>query len=238
MILEAPHIEIDALYHGPDWTPRESFLADVHALVQRDAWVTEWQYSTARPILVKRAALVVWLDLPFLTVSLPRVVGRTLKRRMRREVLWNGNVEPALSSFFTDREHIVRWAWATRNKYGARISQLETDHPQLPIVRLRSRSEVESWLSGSLLQATRFRTAPPDGKVADMRIAEWWPQLDSDSQAWLIAHNGEALAPDVISKIVTVAGSVWEVGGSGPDGVFLTDEAVDWIETTANDESP
>jgi hypothetical protein len=75
------------------------------------------------------------------------------------------------------------------------------------------------------------------GKVADMRIAEWWPKLDSDAQAWLIAHNGEAVTPDVMSQIVAVAGSVREVGESGPDGVFLTDEAVDWIEATANDES-
>jgi hypothetical protein len=40
-----------------------------------------------------------------------------------------------------------------------------------------------------------------------------------------------------MSKIVAVAGSVLEVGESGPDVVYLTDEAVDWIETTANDES-
>ncbi len=84
---------------------------------------------------------------------------------------------------------------------------------------------------------TGFRTAPLGGKVADMKIAEWWPQLDSDAQAWLIAHNGEAVAPDVMGKIVAVAGSVWEAGESGPDGAFLTDEAVDWIEMIANDES-
>ncbi|WP_137846122.1 hypothetical protein [Microbacterium sp. 2FI] len=74
-----------------------------------------------------------------------------------------------------------------------------------------------------------------------MELTEWWPKLDSDTQAWLIAHNGEAVSPDVLSQIVAVGGSVtssaWWVGESGPDGFMLSDEAVDWIETTANDES-
>jgi hypothetical protein len=70
-----------------------------------------------------------------------------------------------------------------------------------------------------------------------MRIAEWWPRLDSAARSWLIAHNGEAAAPDVMSKFVAVAGSAWEVGEPGSDGVFLSDEAVDWIEATSNDES-
>jgi len=74
-----------------------------------------------------------------------------------------------------------------------------------------------------------------------MEIMEWWPNLDSDAKAWLIAHNAEAVSPDVLSKIVAAGGSVassaWWVGESGPDGFFLSDEAVDWIETTANDES-
>jgi hypothetical protein len=74
-----------------------------------------------------------------------------------------------------------------------------------------------------------------------MEIIEWWPKLDSDAKAWLIAHNGEAVSPEVLSKIVAAGGSVtsserW-VGESGPDGFFLSDEAVDWVETTANDES-
>jgi hypothetical protein len=74
-----------------------------------------------------------------------------------------------------------------------------------------------------------------------MQITEWWPKLDADSQAWLIAHNGEAVAPEVLSRIEAVSGSLassesW-VGERGPDGLFLSDDAVDWIETTANDES-
>jgi adenylate kinase family enzyme len=38
-----PHTNTDARYHGPDWTPRDSFLVDVVALVGSPTWVTEWQ---------------------------------------------------------------------------------------------------------------------------------------------------------------------------------------------------
>ena len=74
-----------------------------------------------------------------------------------------------------------------------------------------------------------------------MEIIEWWRRLDSDAKEWLIAHNGEAISPEVLKNIITAGGSVtsdarW-VGESGPDGFFLSDEAVDWIETAANDES-
>ncbi|WP_348994585.1 hypothetical protein [Arthrobacter sp. AL12] len=32
-----PHTEIDALFHGPAWTPRPEFLADVRSLIRTDA---------------------------------------------------------------------------------------------------------------------------------------------------------------------------------------------------------
>jgi hypothetical protein len=74
-----------------------------------------------------------------------------------------------------------------------------------------------------------------------MEIMEWWPTLDSDAQAWLIAHNGEPVAPEVLSQIVTAGGSAnargWWIGPSGPDGLYLSDRAVDWIERMANDET-
>jgi len=144
------HTEIDALYHGPGWTPRIEFLDDVHALVDTPSWTIEWQYRLVRPILAGRADLLVWLDLPFYRVTLPSVVRRTLRRRLRREVLWNGNLEGPLHHFFTDPEHIVRWAFRTRNKCTEQVPPLEDDHRHLVVVRLRSRRELESWLAGPL----------------------------------------------------------------------------------------
>jgi hypothetical protein len=133
--------------------PRPTFLDEVRALVATDRWTTEWQYSDARPLLTERADLLVWLDPPFVRVTLPQVVSRTLRRRLRRERLWNGNVEPPLWTFFTDREHIVRWSIATRNIYRARVEDVHHQRPELTIVRLRSRKQVEAWLSGPLARA-------------------------------------------------------------------------------------
>ena len=144
-LLDLPYTELDALQHGPGWTTRPEFEADVDAVLAADRWVTEWQYDYARPLLAARADLFVWLDLPFPLV-LARVVRRTVGRRVRREELWNGNQEFPLHTFFTDPEHIVRWVIATRHLYHERVPVVAAAHPGLPIVRLRSPREVESWL--------------------------------------------------------------------------------------------
>lgn len=57
--LDIEHTEIDALCHGPGWTPRTEFLDDVRALARGEAWVTEWQYADARPLLADAADLMV-----------------------------------------------------------------------------------------------------------------------------------------------------------------------------------
>lgn len=151
--LGAPHTEIDALFHGPNWTPRPEFEADVERFTAAPAWVTEWQYEPVRDRLAARADLMVWLDLPFWRVTLPQVIRRTVNRRLRRVHLWNGNVEPALHTFFTDREHIVRWSVATRHLYRERVPLAAAHNPGLTVVRLRSRRQVKAWLAGSLAAA-------------------------------------------------------------------------------------
>lgn len=144
-----PYTEIDGLYHGPGWTPREEFAADVAALAAGERWITEWQYSAVRPVVGARCDLIVWLDPPVRRV-MRQVVGRTLRRRWRREVLWNGNVEPPLRTMLTDHGHVVRWAWSTRHKARLRVEQILRERPELPVVRLRSRGEAEGWLTGPL----------------------------------------------------------------------------------------
>ncbi|HEY1135635.1 MAG TPA: AAA family ATPase [Nocardioides sp.] len=142
-----PHTELDALFHGPGWTRRPQFLDDVRALVAGEDWVTEWQYGAARPLVAARAELLVWIDLPT-PLTLTRVVRRTVGRRMRREELWNGNREGPLWRIVVDDEHIVRWAWRTRSKYrDGLVADAVAAHPELVVVRLRSRAAVRRWLT-------------------------------------------------------------------------------------------
>ena len=149
LALQLPHVEIDALFHGPAWTPRPSFEADVHRFSAEPSWVTEWQYSAVRAHLADRADLLVWLDLPRALI-LRQVIRRTLARRLRRQQLWNGNIEPPLWTIFTDREHIVRWAWRTHHRTAVRMAELRRRHPDLVVVRLRSRRQIARWSCGPL----------------------------------------------------------------------------------------
>lgn len=141
-----PHVEIDSLFHGPGWQPREEFLDDVRALVATDMWVTEWQYTDARPLLARRAQVLVWLDLPT-PVAMMRLTRRTVDRAMHCRVLWNGNVEPPLWQVLTDRDHVMRWAWRRRNEMRELIPSLIEEYPHLRLVHLRSQSQADSWLA-------------------------------------------------------------------------------------------
>jgi adenylate kinase family enzyme len=143
--LELPYVEIDSLFHGPGWTERGSFDADVERFSAQPRWVTEWQYPAVRAMLAERADLMVWLDLPRWTV-MRQVVGRTVRRRLRREQLWAGNLEPPFRTILTDREHIVRWAWTSHGRGAQRVMSLAEARPELPIVRLRSREAAAGWL--------------------------------------------------------------------------------------------
>ena len=152
--LEIPCVELDALFHGPGWTPRPSFEADVHRFAAMPAWVTEWQYTRVRDLLADRADLLVWLDLSRARV-VRSVVARTVRRRLRREVLWNGNVEPPLRRVLSEPDHIVRWAWSSHPLTAPRVAALQVRRPDLLVVRLGTRAAVADWSHGPLTEAAR-----------------------------------------------------------------------------------
>ncbi|WP_170944537.1 AAA family ATPase [Rhodococcus sp. 14-2483-1-1] len=149
-LLGIEHIEIDSLYHGPNWTPRATFESDVEEFIARPSWVTEWQYHAVRDRLADRADLMLWLDLPRRTV-MRQIVIRTLRRRFGRRELWNGNVEPPLHRIFFDRDHIIRWAWRTYPRTAERVRHVSLRRPELTIVRFESHREVNAWIAQRLV---------------------------------------------------------------------------------------
>ena len=156
-LLDLPYTEIDSLQHGADWQRRPTFVDDVTAIIDDDRWVIEFQYDDTRPLILARADVLVWLDLPLL-VTMWRVVRRTVGRRIRRTELWNGNREGPLWRVLVDPEHIIRWAWSARHEAALRIDRVRAERTELPVVRLRTTAEVERWMS----EVSRAgRPAPP-----------------------------------------------------------------------------
>src|SRR5919198_3635557 len=146
--LGVPHVELDALFHGPGWTetPAEEFQRRVAAATDSDGWVVDGNYdSKLGDLVLGRADTVVWLDLP-LRVSLSRVTRRTIGRIRTGEELWSGNRESWRGGFFGWDSMVV---WAIRSHLRlrrARATRLAA-HPHLRGVRLRSAREVESYLT-------------------------------------------------------------------------------------------
>lgn len=73
-----------------------------------------------------------------------------------------------------------------------------------------------------------------------MDMSRIWPRLAPSTQSWLIEHNGEPLPHDILDEILTVTGGRrdphWWAGDVQEGETQLTDEAVDWIDETANGE--
>lgn len=143
--LDAPFVELDALNHGPNWdqaTPEE-LRRRVEPLIDEPRWVVDGSYrSKLGDLVLERADLVVWLDLP-VHVWLPRLVRRTLGRVVRREELWNGNRETIWNGFFA-RDSLLRFALRT---YPQRRKRYPLDLARFPLVRLRSPAEIDAWLT-------------------------------------------------------------------------------------------
>lgn len=142
-----PYTELDGLHWRSGWTINPDFESDVAALAAQETWITEFQYDGARPILAARADLLVHLAYPRSTV-MSRVTARTVRRRRRREALWDtDNREPPLRTIFTDRDHIIRWAWTSIARYARVVDELQRSRPELPVVTLRSPRAATRWLA-------------------------------------------------------------------------------------------
>jgi adenylate kinase family enzyme len=144
--LGVPYVELDALHHGPNWqeaSAEELRASVVAALDDERGWVVDGNYDGKLGTLVlDRADLIVWLDLP-LRVKFPRLLRRTVRRAWRREELWNGNRESFRLAFLS-RESILLWLfrthWSNRREWPPQFAGRE-------LVRLRSPGEVSAWLS-------------------------------------------------------------------------------------------
>jgi adenylate kinase family enzyme len=145
--LACPYVELDSIYHQPNWTPLADvvFRERVEAALSGDAWVCDGNYEVVHSVVRARATDIVWLDPPK-AVVMAQVVWRSVTRAAIRAELWNGNRESAAK--WLDPGHPMRWAWSTfesrRADYEGRMTRPEYAH--LRFHRLRTRRAMRAFV--------------------------------------------------------------------------------------------
>jgi len=144
--LGVPHIELDAIHHGPGWAalPADEMRRRLDVVCPADgAWVADGNYETKGGDLVRdRADTVIWLDFPRATV-MRQLAWRTARRALLREQLWNGNRESLRNALSLDPERsVLLWSW-TRHEPRRRQYAAQRDGRW---VCLTSRAEVRRFL--------------------------------------------------------------------------------------------
>jgi adenylate kinase family enzyme len=144
------HVELDALFHGPNWSepqPAEFERRVTAALDGLDSWVVDGNYrSWVGGIVLERADTLVWLELP-LRVCLRRIWRRTWRRIAAREELWDSKNRETIRNAFFARESLFVWAVKTHRRHRRDMPGWIERHPNLQVVHLRSQSDVERWLA-------------------------------------------------------------------------------------------
>jgi adenylate kinase family enzyme len=148
-MLDARFVELDALFHEPNWKPAELdvFRARIAAAIDTPRWVSAGNYrNLVEDLLWRSADTIIWLDYPFL-LTMWRLFWRSLRRGIRNEELWNGNRE-SLREQFLSSDSLFNWArkshWKHRREWAARFAEPDLAHVR--VVRLRSRAATHAWV--------------------------------------------------------------------------------------------
>lgn len=153
--LAANVIELDAIFHKPDWTPTPTpqFRSEVAAALDTPSWVVAGNYSVVMDLTQGAADTIVWLDLPRWLVTW-RVVKRSVRRAAMREELWNGNRERWRNLVKRSPEdNIIVWAWTYHDVHRQRYESFAAGKmwAHADVHRLRSPREVRRFLASASL---------------------------------------------------------------------------------------
>jgi adenylate kinase family enzyme len=156
--LGVPHVELDALHHGPNWheaTAEELQARVAAALDGLDGWVVDGNYLTKLgTTIVDQADTIIWLDVPR-RVWLPRMWRRTTRRIRDGTELWATGNRETWPNFLFKWNGLLLYELRRHNRRRREMAAL---YPR-NVVRLRTPDEAERWLSS--LREAEERAAHP-----------------------------------------------------------------------------
>jgi len=153
-----PHIELDQLYWGPQWTPRADFEERVELAIAAEQWIADGNYSKVRAAIWTRATALIWLNYSF-PIVLWRALRRTCIRIATRQELFAGNRESILQSFF-HHDGIPWWVVRTFHRRQRELRQLFKQPEYLHLELFELRRPEEAAAMAAAVSARPQATAP------------------------------------------------------------------------------
>ena len=147
--LSLPHIELDALHWGANWTSilTAELRPRVQAALVAVDWVVDGNYGNLRDVIWAFADTLIWLDFP-MPLIVWRLLRRTLRRIMTHENMWNANCYESWRTQFFSRESLFLYAPKSQRKHRNLYPTLFTrpEYAHLQVIRLYSPRAVDRWI--------------------------------------------------------------------------------------------
>lgn len=150
-VLGVPHVELDSLFFGPNFTtvPLDILRERTSAAIAGERWVTDGNKRAVRDLVWPRADTIVWLDYP-ITVSLWRLGKRALRRTsaLKAEAAEAGEKGGLAKKLLSGAKGVLtalRSHMGQRREYPILFALPENRH--LAVVRLRSPRATQRWLT-------------------------------------------------------------------------------------------
>lgn len=146
-----PHVELDALYFGPNFStiPLPLLRERTSAAIAGERWVTDGNKSAVRDLVWPRADTIIWLDYP-LVVSLWRLGKRALWRTtvLKEQAEKTGKKSGLPQQFIAGAKSVLtalRSHMDQRREFPILFAKPENQH--LAVVRLHSPQATQRWLA-------------------------------------------------------------------------------------------
>lgn len=150
--LDVPHVELDSLYFGPDFStvPLPVLRERTQEAIAGEKWVTDGNKRAVRDLVWPRADTIVWLDYPF-AVSVWRLGRRAVKRAssLQTQAAATGDAKGLPRKLLAAAKGVLtalRSHRGQRREYPVMFAAPENRH--LAVARLRSPRATKRWLEG------------------------------------------------------------------------------------------
>jgi adenylate kinase family enzyme len=135
-------LHLDKFYWQPDWIepPKSEWLKTVEALLQRESWIMDGNYSGTLDIRIGMCDTVIFLDM---------TRGLCLWRILKRALMYRNQSRPDMAEGCPERlslEFLI-WVWNYPRRSKPKIVRLLESNPGKNIVWIRSQSEMTSFLA-------------------------------------------------------------------------------------------